>query len=387
MAASSCIVVTGANKGIGRALVERLLADRPDTLIFLGSRDVDRGLETRRAILALDPAAAGSASETASADSAATSGWASRLQVLHIDVCDESSIASAVAAVAAHGVPLRALVNNAGIWGTARDTYTTNVLGAARVTDAFLPALRIFAAAGAKGGAGGGDGATGDARVVNVSSGVSPMFVSRCGPARKAWFASKAVPTRAEVAAAAAAYFDGLEKYELAQARAKAAGSDDAAAAAAAAEAAAASAVLVAEGYPAPDAQSAYFASKAFFTADTRALAAEFEAEGIAPTASSAGSAGSGAAGSSAGAGAGSLRAVACSPGMIATDMTTPFFAASGKSAEEAGALPPAAATRVLMHLLFAPDAHNGWFYGSDAKRSPLDAYRSPGSPEHEGEV
>lgn len=358
MTVSSCIVVTGANKGIGRALVERLLAERPDTLVYLGSRDQPRGDETRRAILAAEPA------------------WEARLQVLRIDVCDESSITAAAAAVAAHGLPLRAVVNNAGVWGTPRITYKTNVLGAARVTDAFLPALRAFAASHA-----GGDG---HARVVNVSSGVSPMFVAKCAPVRKAWFASKVVPTRTEVAAAAASYFDLLERYEQAQGKASAAGG--AADADAAAAAAAAAAALVADGYPAPDAQSAYFASKAFLTADTRALAAELEAEGSAAGAGVAADV-SGSRSAVAGSDAGSLRAIACSPGMIATDMVAPFFASSGKTPEEAGALPPAAATRVLFHLLFAPEAHNGWFYGSDAKRSPLDAYRSPGSPEYEGEV
>ena len=36
-------------------------------------------------------------------------------------------------------------------------------------------------------------------------------------------------------------------------------------------------------------------------------------------------------------------------------------------------------------HLLFGELEGNGRYYGSDAKRSPLDKYRSPGSPPYEG--
>ena len=37
------ILVTGANKGIGQAIVTKLLEDFPDTYLLLGSRDVARG--------------------------------------------------------------------------------------------------------------------------------------------------------------------------------------------------------------------------------------------------------------------------------------------------------------------------------------------------------
>ena len=38
------ILVTGGNKGIGLAIITRLLQDYPDTYLLLGSRDQDRGL-------------------------------------------------------------------------------------------------------------------------------------------------------------------------------------------------------------------------------------------------------------------------------------------------------------------------------------------------------
>ena len=39
------ILITGANKGIGLALVTKVLDAREDTSVLLGSRDLDRGAE------------------------------------------------------------------------------------------------------------------------------------------------------------------------------------------------------------------------------------------------------------------------------------------------------------------------------------------------------
>ncbi len=46
---------------------------------------------------------------------------------------------------------------------------------------------------------------------------------------------------------------------------------------------------------------------------------------------------------------------------------------------------PPAQGARAPMHLLFGELEGNGRYYGSDAQRSPLDRYRSPGSPPYTG--
>ena len=40
------ILVSGANKGIGRAICERLLANHDDVHVLLGSRDAGRGEAT-----------------------------------------------------------------------------------------------------------------------------------------------------------------------------------------------------------------------------------------------------------------------------------------------------------------------------------------------------
>lgn len=80
------------------------------------------------------------------------------------------------------------------------------------------------------------------------------------------------------------------------------------------------------------------------------------------------------------------LRINACTPGFIATDMTRHYAESQGKAPEELGMKPPSAGARPAMHLLFADLDGSGRYYGSDAKRSPLDRYRSPGDPPYTGD-
>ena len=49
------------------------------------------------------------------------------------------------------------------------------------------------------------------------------------------------------------------------------------------------------------------------------------------------------------------------------------------------GAKTPDEGTVAPMHLLFGELEGNGRYYGSDAKRSPLDKYRAPGSAPYNG--
>jgi NAD(P)-dependent dehydrogenase (short-subunit alcohol dehydrogenase family) len=79
------------------------------------------------------------------------------------------------------------------------------------------------------------------------------------------------------------------------------------------------------------------------------------------------------------------LRVNACTPGFIATDMTRHFADSAGKSPAELGMKTPAEGARTPLHLLFGTLEGNGRFYGSDGKRSPLERYRAPGSPEYTG--
>tara|TARA_B100000513_G_scaffold119762_1_gene52693 strand:- start:1286 stop:2815 length:1530 start_codon:yes stop_codon:yes gene_type:complete len=68
------------------------------------------------------------------------------------------------------------------------------------------------------------------------------------------------------------------------------------------------------------------------------------------------------------------IKSNACSPGFIDTAMTLGYGAR----------LAPAEGTVSILHLLFSDTLRgNGWFYGSDAKRSPLNVPRDPGTPEY----
>ncbi len=151
------VVVTGANRGIGKAIVEAILEADKETFVLLGSRDRGRGEAAREELLEERPS------------------WSGRLEVLEIDVSDGQSVRRAAGEVAGkwnEERPLYGVVNNAGISG--RDSPLEKVLevntyGPRRVFRAFSVLLQ-----------------RGDeqprARVVNMSSAAGPKFVSECRP-------------------------------------------------------------------------------------------------------------------------------------------------------------------------------------------------------------
>lgn len=113
------ILITGANKGLGREAARRLLADGHD--VWIAARKPEAGAQ-------------------AAADLGA--------RFVQLDVTDDASVAAAVATVGT----LDVLINNAGISGAHRavgdvtaddvkDVYETNVFGPVRVLQAFLPLL------------------------------------------------------------------------------------------------------------------------------------------------------------------------------------------------------------------------------------------------------
>lgn len=138
------LVVTGANRGIGRELVAQLAA-RGDTVV-LGSRSLERGQQAAREI---------------GADQLSGEVLARRL-----DVTDQPSLDDLARELRTEYGRVDGLVNNAAIhydtWqraidadlGTVQEAFDTNVLGAWRATLTLLPLLR----------------ASSSARVVNVSS-------------------------------------------------------------------------------------------------------------------------------------------------------------------------------------------------------------------------
>ena len=118
----STILITGANKGLGREAARRLLELGHD--VWVAARDPGRGAEAASALGA---------------------------RFVALDVTDDASVHAAAEHVAGAG-GLDVLVNNAGIVGrrapvaetTAGDVravFETNVLGVVRVTGAFLPLL------------------------------------------------------------------------------------------------------------------------------------------------------------------------------------------------------------------------------------------------------
>jgi NAD(P)-dependent dehydrogenase (short-subunit alcohol dehydrogenase family) len=143
-------LVTGANRGIGLAVVQQL-AER-GYKVWLGARDETRGRAAAAKLQAkgLDVA------------------W------LALDVADEASVSAAAAVVSKATAALDALVNNAAIsrerdgervrpyqpselpMANLRETFDVNFFGAVTVTQAFLPLVRAAEAG----------------RIVNVSSGL-----------------------------------------------------------------------------------------------------------------------------------------------------------------------------------------------------------------------
>lgn len=116
--------ITGANKGLGFEAARRLIGLGQHVIV--GARDRDRG--------------------QAAADRLGA-------RFVQIDVASDESVTRAAEDIAAHEGRIDVLINNAGITGAhlpaneltgahALEVMNTNVLGAVRVTHAFVPLLR-----------------------------------------------------------------------------------------------------------------------------------------------------------------------------------------------------------------------------------------------------
>lgn len=274
-----------------------ILERHEDVSVLLGARDPARG---RAAIEALCRQQAG---------------WASRLDLLEIDVASEQSVLSArdtvVEKYGSDPAPIYGLVNNAGIGFGSNDMETVlnvNTLGVKRVCDAFAPLIEP------------------SGRVVNVSSASGPNFVNQCSPQRQGFFKDPGVGWRA------------LE--ELIKEVLDLQGDSQGFRALGLGEA------------------NAYGFSKACVSLYTLMLARDNP----------------------------HLLINACTPGYIETDLTRPQAERQGVSPSDMGMKPPAQGTVSIMFLLFGEPQGSGHYYGSDARRSPLDRYRAPGSPEYTGE-
>ena len=163
------LLVTGANSGIGRAMVEALAARGADVL--LAARSEERTRPVLEGIRARRPSG--------------------KVEFLHVDVSDLASVRRAVQSFLATGRSLDVLVNNAGVAGTealSADgfdiTYATNHIGPFHLTNLLLPALQRAP----------------QGRVVNVASvahksaeGIDWTLLERRTSARRSRFADYAV--------------------------------------------------------------------------------------------------------------------------------------------------------------------------------------------------
>ena len=121
--------VTGANSGIGKALVEALAARAGGASIILATRSEERTKPVLTELRSRYPAA--------------------KLQWVQLDVSDLSSVRRAAQTFLATKQAVDVLVNNAGIAGTRRlskdgfdITYATNHIGPFLLTNLLLPRLR-----------------------------------------------------------------------------------------------------------------------------------------------------------------------------------------------------------------------------------------------------
>lgn len=158
------ILVTGANKGIGLAIVTAILTEHDDTFVFLGARDLARGNEAARSLLETHPA------------------WTDRLVVIELDVSQDASVSGLSSRIrercGPEPTPLYAVVNNAGIGGSSTElteVLKVNTLGLRRVCEACIPLID-----------------PNQGRIVNVTSAAGPSYVSKCSPERQKLFTDPA---------------------------------------------------------------------------------------------------------------------------------------------------------------------------------------------------
>ena len=141
------VLVSGANKGIGKAICQLLLEKHPDVHVILGSRDAKRGEQAVQDLQTAVPGCEG------------------RLEMVLLDTSSDDSVKQAAEKV---GGQLYGIVNNAGIgFGRAvEDNVSVNYFGPRRVNSEFGKLLQR------PGG-----------RIVNVASASGPYFVVGCSDA------------------------------------------------------------------------------------------------------------------------------------------------------------------------------------------------------------
>jgi NAD(P)-dependent dehydrogenase (short-subunit alcohol dehydrogenase family) len=144
-------LITGANKGQGLALCQRILTEQDDTHVFLCSRNSQRGEKAKELLI-----------KECGDDTS------KRVDVVQLDVTDEDSVQNALERVQSKlgsDGKLAGVVSNAGIlWGYPLPELTeVCATGVKHVLDAFVPLVQE------------------DGRVVVVTSGLGPLMHSYAG--------------------------------------------------------------------------------------------------------------------------------------------------------------------------------------------------------------
>ncbi|MEQ7128056.1 SDR family NAD(P)-dependent oxidoreductase [Actinopolymorpha sp. B11F2] len=190
-------MITGANRGIGRATAEQLAA--LGMTVLIGARDRRRGEEAAAAVRA----AGGDA------------------HAITLDVTEPTTIAEAATWVEKRFGHLDVLINNAGITGSGRvspedahdqvpssvdldmvrSVFEANVFGVIAVTNAMLPLLRRSAAP----------------RIVNVSSAAGSLTITSApdGPLAGLPTSAAYAPSKTAVNALTVQYANELRKDEI----------------------------------------------------------------------------------------------------------------------------------------------------------------------------
>jgi len=140
------VLVTGANRGIGFAIVKAVLAHSPVTEVVLAARELSSGI--------------------AAVEGIEDDEQRRRCSVVQLNVNSDESVAAAAETVR-QGGKLYGIINNAGCLAKSPESVIeTNLCGVKRVCDAFIPLLED------------------NGRVVMISSGAASNFLSKCSPER-----------------------------------------------------------------------------------------------------------------------------------------------------------------------------------------------------------
>ena len=136
------VFVSGANKGIGKAICERLLQEHADVHVLLGSRNADRGKQAMQDIL-----------------EKVGQSCADRLEMVVMDTSSDESVQKAASGIEG---PLYGIINNAGIMRAQswQEVVNVNYVGTKRVVEALRSKMQV------PGG-----------RIVNIASASGPNFL------------------------------------------------------------------------------------------------------------------------------------------------------------------------------------------------------------------